>query len=424
MAFMGMRGTGDWVTDQRPLNWREGILYLYPNGMTPLTAILSKMGSQKVDDPQFHWWTEAIGSVGGTCSAAYTTPDLLTPYVSGGVAGTVLYFTTSLALAQQLRPGHQVLLRDASDLSVDVNAKVTAVLENGASSVFTVKLLEADDNSTLAHDLSDCDNFLVIGNVNAEGSESPQALALNPTKIYNYTQIWKTSLDITRTARATKLRTGDEYKKMKREALEMHSIEQELSFLWGVPTELTGTNGKPERTTGGLRWFINTYGTGGINYDFRTHATWHTSTWAAGGEAWLDTMLEVIFRYGANEKLAFCGSGALLGIQQLAKAGGQINLTPTSTSYGIKILSWITPFGVINLKTHPLFSYDATTRNMILIFEPAELKFRYILDTKFEDVTLPGIDGTKEQFITEAGLEFGFPQKCAILNGVGLAHDA
>ena len=53
MAFLGMRGSGDWVTDQRPKNWREGILHLYPNGMAPLTAILSKMKEEKVDDPEF-----------------------------------------------------------------------------------------------------------------------------------------------------------------------------------------------------------------------------------------------------------------------------------------------------------------------------------------------------------------------------------
>jgi hypothetical protein len=48
--FLGMRGTGDWATDQRPMSWRQNILYLYPNGMTPLTAILSMMGSKKVTD--------------------------------------------------------------------------------------------------------------------------------------------------------------------------------------------------------------------------------------------------------------------------------------------------------------------------------------------------------------------------------------
>ena len=53
MAFLGMRGTGDWVTDQRPKSWREGILHEYPNGMAPLTAITSKMKNEKVDDPEF-----------------------------------------------------------------------------------------------------------------------------------------------------------------------------------------------------------------------------------------------------------------------------------------------------------------------------------------------------------------------------------
>jgi hypothetical protein len=51
-AFMGMRGTGDWATDERPKNWRQGILRLYPNGTAPLTAILSKMGQEKLDDPE------------------------------------------------------------------------------------------------------------------------------------------------------------------------------------------------------------------------------------------------------------------------------------------------------------------------------------------------------------------------------------
>lgn len=29
-AFLNMRGTGDWATDQRPKAWRELILFLYP----------------------------------------------------------------------------------------------------------------------------------------------------------------------------------------------------------------------------------------------------------------------------------------------------------------------------------------------------------------------------------------------------------
>ncbi|MDV7402313.1 hypothetical protein RZS08_63405, partial [Arthrospira platensis SPKY1] len=69
--FLGMRGTGDWVADQRPKNWQEQILYLYPNGSAPLTALLSKLGSEKVDDPQFHWWTYTFSSVQGAVAAIH-----------------------------------------------------------------------------------------------------------------------------------------------------------------------------------------------------------------------------------------------------------------------------------------------------------------------------------------------------------------
>lgn len=424
--FLGMRGTGDWVTDQRPMNWRQNIMYLYPNGSAPLTAILSMMSSERVNDPQFHWWTLQRGSVSGAIAGVFTLPDLSAAYAAGGVAGDYLYLTVTDALSKQIRIGHQLLLRDASDYSVDVNAKVTNVTTDGTTGVITVMLLEADDNSA-THDLSDADNLLVIGNINPEGGEMPDAISLNPTKHYNYTQIFRTPLSITRTARRTSLRTGDDYQKAKRECLEVHSIEMELAFLWGIMTERTGDNGKPERTTQGVINFIRANAAANCQDFTAVHAG---STWLAAGELWLDTILEQIFRYGAEDKLMLCGSGALLGINRLAKNSGQINLQPTSKAYGMQIMQWITPFGTIYCKTHPLFSYDATTRNMGVILEPKELTYRYIDDTAFYNEAQSKshsmgtgsrrIDGTDEEYLTEAGLEFGFPLKCGVLNGIGL----
>ena len=58
MAFLGMRGTGDWATDERPKNYRQGILYLYPNGSAPLTGLLSKMSvslSPPINRVGFTW---------------------------------------------------------------------------------------------------------------------------------------------------------------------------------------------------------------------------------------------------------------------------------------------------------------------------------------------------------------------------------
>lgn len=424
--FLGMRGNGDWVNDQRPKNWRQKILKLYPNGQAPLTAMLSMMGSESVDDPEFNWWTQVMSSVDGSVAGVYTIADMSVAYVGGGVEGDILFVRTNdTDVFKRVRKGHQILLRDASDYRVDVNGKVTEVYRAGGYELYAVKLLEDDDNSA-THDLSDCDSFKIIGNINAEGAEMPDSIALNPTKVYNYTQIFRTPLSITRTARKTKLRTEDQYQKAKAEALEMHSWEMELAYWWGIRTENTGENGKPERTTMGIINFIRQYAAANCD-DYTLNADYNGQTWVQGGEDWFKNYLEQIFRYGSGEKLAFVGSGALLGIDRLAMSSGQINLAPAQKTYGMEIMQWRTPFGVLNMKTHPLFSFDATTRNMMVIIEPKELTYKYIDDTSFygessskqhpEGYGQRRIDGTNEEWLTECGLEFGLPQKCAVLNG-------
>ena len=428
--FLGMRGTDDWVANQRPENWRQQIMYLYPNGQAPLTAILAMMGSgKKLDDPKFHWWTQEQSAVVGDVASIWTDAACTVDYVGGtGVAGNIIYVVVTALVANRIKAGHQILLRDANDWRVDTVGKIISVTI-GITAVLAVQLLEADVTTAApAHDLDDCDSFKIIGNINPEGGEMPDAISLNPTEVWNVTQIFRSSLSITRTARLTSLRTGDDYQKAKRECLEMHSWEMELAFLWGIMTENVGDNGKPERTTRGLINFIRTYAP--LNCDDFTLNAAYPGTWLADGEAWLKAYLEQIFRFGSSEKLCLCGSGFLLGIDALAQSAGQINLQPGAKAWGMDIHKWMTPFGSITMKTHPLFSYDATTRNMGIILEPKEIEYKYITDTTFygessakahpEGYGQRRIDGTNEEYLTECGLLFGLPQKCAVLNGVGL----
>ena len=430
MAFLGMRGNGDWVTDQRPKNYRESILYLYPNGEVPLTAILSKMKSESVDDPEFNWWTKTLPTQSAAITGVYTNATLATAYVSGGVAGDTLYIKGAAADIAQFRVGHQVLLRDASDFTVDVNAKVTSKNINGASSYVGVRLLEADDNSSHSHDLSDADRLIIIGNINEEGAAMPSAIAYDPVKLYNYTQIFRTPLSITRTARKTRLRTGDQYKEAKREALEMHSLEMEKAFLFGQMLETTGADGKPERTTQGILPCLRANVPANVD-SFALNSSYSGKAWMddGGGESWLDAYLELVFRYGSGEKLALCGSGAILGLNRLARAGAHFTLTPQTKSYGIKVTEWVTPFGIINLKLAPLFSQESSLQKSMLILEPQNLRYRYIDDTSFygegaAKQAAPGTnsgrrDGTVEEYLTEAGLEMHHPATMMFLDGVG-----
>jgi len=420
MAFLGMKGNGDWADDQRPKNWREKILYLYPNGDAPLTAMLSMMKSESTDDPEFYWWDKSLASQAGTVANVYT--DVLsTAYTTGGVVGDILYVKCAAAVVSQFRPGHQVLLMNTANYADNTNAKVVAVTTNGDDSYLTVKLLQSDPTTT---GIADCNRVLVIGNINPEGGSMPQAIAYDPTKHYNYTQIFRTSLSITRTARKTRLRTGDQYKEAKREALELHSIEQEKSIIWGRRLETTGDNGKPERSSMGLIQAIND-GSGLVADFTESDSDYNGLTWLEGGEEWLDAKLEELFRYGSSDRMALVGSGTVLALNKLIKEYGNYNISDNTTSYGIKVKSWVTPFGTIHMKIHPLFSYEVTHRNSMLILDPADLVTRTITDTTFfadsdkQNTGRNRIDGTDEEWLTEMGLEFHHTAKMAYLNGFG-----
>lgn len=416
-AFLGMRGTGNWVTNQRPENWREMILFLYPNGMAPLTAIMSKMRSESIDDPTFHWWIKTLPDQRGVVTGIYT--DVLSSaYSSGGVVTSVLYVKMAEADCDKIRIGHIIQLKDASDPTNTVAARVTAVTKNGSSSYATIALLEADDNSSQSNNLANADSFLIIGNANEEGADTPNVIAYDPSEVYNYLQIFRTPTSITNTAKVTHLRTGDPYQENLREALELHSMEMEKAFLFGVRYATTGSLSKPLRYTAGIRTWITT------NVDaFQFNTNYGGQTWLQGGEAWLDGFCEQIFRFGKNEKLVFAGSGALLGLQQLVKASAQMTISGVVKSYGIAVTEWVTPFGTINVITHPLFSYESTYRHSMLFLEPAKLTYKYLTgrDTKLlKNRQGNGIDGQIDEYLTEAGLELDHEQCFGWVDGVGV----
>ncbi len=416
MAFMGMLGTGDWSTNQRPYTWRQMMLYQEPNGDMPLTALLSMLPQERANDPRYYWWEKTLPAEAGAVTNVYT--DVLsTAYTTAGSAGDTLYVKMAEAISDFFRAGHQCLLVNTANYADDTTAKVTSVVKNGANSYLVVKLLEDDPTTT---GIADCNWVKVVGSISAEGSAMPDAIAYLPTESYNLTQIFKTPLSITRTARQTTLRTEAQYLASKNEAMKLHGTSIEKAFLHGARTSNTGSNGKPERTTGGLIKWVKA---GGLTSDFSLDSDYDGDTWLGNGENWLDTQLETVFRYGGAQRLAFVGSGVILGINRLIKEHGQYSISERTTSYGIKVKRWETPFGDLDMKIHPLFSYDAAYRNSMLVINPADLKYRFIQDTKFiadPDGTNTGrnqIDGTDEQFLTECGLEYHFANRTAWLNG-------
>lgn len=438
-AFLGMRGTGDWATNERPENWRQKILELSPNGSTPLIGMTSMLKSEPIDDPKFHWWTRSLSTQGATVTGVYIENTLTTKYVyathhsTSGITGSSLFVKLAEADAKMFREGHQVTLRDSDQYTVDVNAKVVGVTLNGASSFLSVRLLEADDNGSTpaSYNLATVDRVLVTGNINSQGGVRPPSIHYDPTEVYNVSQIWRTSLDMTRTAMKTKLRTRDAYLDEKTQTLLYHGVEMEKNLIWGIRTENTGANGKPEYTTMGLVEFIKTYASANVD-DYRTNTGYTGKSWLEKGDEWLDNVIKTVFSKVPDspnglggEKLVLCGAGALLGIQRLVKALGLYTLTANTTSYGIKVTTWETVFGTLHFKVHPLFSWETTNDYSMLIIEPQYIIWRPLDDTFFKPDPSDrqgggvGVDGKQEEFITEGGYEYHYPETMGYFNGVG-----
>lgn len=393
MAIAGLRGTGDWGPDERPKNFRETILWRQPNGMTPITGLLSKVGSESVNDPEFAWWEEELITIRLTTGAAVADGvTTAVPVVSG---------------ATNLVPGDLLLIEKPDQKTYD--NEVLEVVSIQSDTAITVARGAA---GTTPVAIPSGSNLTKIGNVYSEGTGAPASSTRNPTKFNNYCQIFKTTYELTETAKKTYARTGDPLKNDKKRKMFDHSIALEWAFLLGRKSETTGSNGKPKRTTQGARSWMQTnvtiFGGGGPTL----------------GEDTFLTALYPMFNWNTqagDERIAFCGNLALNAVNKMARQSPstRINQDETLKLYGMQLTKWIFPEGTIYIKTHPLLNNHPLYSASMFFFDFSALKYRYLRDTFFKDnVQAPDMDTDKGQWLSECGLEFHHEKTMAYLGNV------
>jgi hypothetical protein len=389
MAIQGLRDTGNFVTDQRPKNWREGIMMLYPNGAFPLFALSSMMKKRVVDDPEFYWWEKEMQSRRLVLTTSLTTSNTTFAFSGGGALG---YKEGDMFYVEE--SGEIVMV--TADPSADT--ALTVQRAYAGTSAAAVTLTDTGVNPNIVH----------IGSAMEEGSLAPTGVAFDPTKRYNYTQIFRDTLEATRTAMKTRLRTGDAVKEAKRECLEIHSTGIERA-LWLGQRSATTKNGKPLHTMNGV---LNQIPVGNVL----------TPTSAANGVEMqeVEEWMEQIFRKGSSEKMVFCGNRFLLGVNQAIRKNSAYQFTTGLKEYGMNVSRLISPFGELVCKTHPLMNqitggtagttpgpyYGMNTWGFVM--DMANVQYVHFQgdDTRYEsDLQVPGMDGMKSGYLTECSLE-------------------
>lgn len=387
VAFAGLRGTGDWGTDERPKNFREMILWRNPNGSAPLTALMARMKTEKTDDPEFAWWEEELNAIRVTVDGAQTSGDTALEVVAGGLS---LVVGDILLVSKTEVAGYDNELVEVTAVTDDTNI----VIARGAA------------GSTAAA-MSDLDLLTKIGNVYGEGTNSPDVTADNPVKQLNYAQIFKTAYELTGTAQVTRARTGDPLKNDKKRRMFSHSVSLELAFLFGKAFETTGGNGKPKRYCGGLREFITTNAkvyTGAVTEDVFLDDVYRMFDYDAGN--------------AGNERIVFAGNVFLNELNKIARlsVSTRVNFDGTVKAYGMELQKWILPQGTLFVRTHPLLNTHSIYEASAFFIDPSAIVYRPLRDTKpMDNIQAPDADTRKGQWMTEAGIEVRHEKTMAYL---------
>jgi hypothetical protein len=403
MSIAGLRGTGNWGTDERPKNFREMILWLKPNGTAPLHALTSKMSKSSVNDPEFSWWEELM-TIGRFQQNGTLTNSATGFTVMNGVNG----FN-----AQSLKPGDLLLIEEGAQ-TTGFAWEIIEVTSITNATQFQATRAVAGSTAAI---VTSATWLTLIGSAYEEGAAKAAPATRNPTKVYNYTQIFKDTYAITGTADQTYARTGDARQNDKRRKAFDHATKMEMAWIFGKRHETTGAGGKPKRYTGGLLSFLAGAG--------RTSVA--TAMVGAGGLNTLFDNVFDVFDYASDgggagdERICLVGNAAMNALSKAAAASGTVNFGEIVKVYGMNLTRMVMPQGQLLFKTHPLMSRHSVYTNSMFILDPPGIKYRPLQgrDTKFEDnIQLPGTDAKEGQWLTEAGLEFHHMSTMKYLGGI------
>lgn len=399
-AVAGLRGTGtaDWATDERPKNFREMILWRDPNGMTPLTALMSKMAEESVDDPEFAWYEEELKPIRIKVSAIATTGQAALTIDTAEDATALDLVAGDLLMVEKLEVAASAYPFEIVEVSADPSASNALTVTRGAANT-TANTAQIITNAFL----------LKIGSAYEEGSGAPESTSRKPSKYFNYTQIFKTTYRLTNTAKETRFRTGDPVKNDKKRKMFDHATALELAMLFGTKHETTGSGNKPKRYTGGLYHYL------AAAYHVTNNPCIKIWTTTAVTEEDILDAVYTVFDYGytgaGNERIGLAGNGFLNMLNKivLADSGTRINYEGTIKVFGMELQKWVLPQGTIYLRTHPLMNVNTRFTNGCFLINPAAIKYRPLRnrDTKFKDsVQANDDDETKGLWLTECGAEF------------------
>lgn len=443
-------------------NTRRKIFYSYPNGTAPLTGFLSLADTEDTPQPQYGWNEERYEQLRTTTTSGPTNNVVF--YLTGTTTTAGTTFTPTAGTV------YRIYVTDASLLQTDDVVKIHYLpLSSGTTEVsFRVNTINvtgtdyieaecvATASGAITNNAASVVGLQVIyaGSAFAEGAKSRTGMSIYPSQIINYTQIFKTAFEMTRTALKEPLiydKSGDYKNQLKINGIK-HLAGMEWAFLTGDRASRSTTDDSTGQTVrrsyvGGVLWFLKQWEKGSVAnggaFDYRANATdvsgqtdYITYTdkriiRLGGGVVSLDSFNEIealpFQKTNSTEfcKLCLCGPGYMSKVN--ARYGKEIQKSELReevfAGFNFKMVQRMGLQGDIYYKTHPLFSMAGSPyRNSAFYIDLGYIKYRPLSDSDTDIQQMiqdNDADKRKDQWLTEAGLEVPFPEAHMFVDNLG-----
>lgn len=335
-------------------------------------------------NPEFAWLEDFYGGRYAKVSGTYTTAADQAPTVTGAGTTSGNIFTAG-DVVKNARTGECMVVGTVTDTTIQLHLRAFG--------------------TTAATAGVDGDGLYIIGNVNEENASARNVNTTRSSKQSNYTQIFRTTIAVSRTEANSNLYGGADLPYLRAKKGTEHLLDIERAFWWGQKKASTGTNGHPMRSTGGILEFIE------------SSSAYVQDQGGLLTAPDLNTFLREGFTYGSDKKYLISGGVVIQAINEFAR--GQIQMRPLEKSYGMSISEYVTPFGRISIVHNPLFVEDYAGYAFLLDLDCFKYVYYNNGDTKLRtNIQAPDVDGEIDEYITECGLQRMQSAKCALLKGV------
>lgn len=383
----GVLTIGQRTANIHPQSWDPTLHRWSPLNRWPLTTILDKIGTSRIDSRVHHWFEKPFNSLTGGIDDTYTTNNVVsgTAVSTATAQGVTVYLKPSAAGYAKLRNVREWMNLEVYSTSVlgSIRGYVTAVhVGSSTNSYIGFTLDENDTNEVL---VGTGLSWTITGGGEDEIHELPESVAEHETEYYNYVATMLEAFRASEDEMNEASRLNNDIKsELEMDALHRLNQSREMALLEGVRRS-TGNR----YYAGGLRWFLSQYESGNI-IDWRTDTTYSasTDTVLGGSIPFLKRLSEQLREYSdpGTRKIMVCSQRVRGIIDECVINSGMYNIGYETNKYGLHVAVLRGLDNEIELVEEPLFNSNTAKKNTVYILEPGLIRRKTVKDGELKKI--------------------------------------